>query len=104
MSWRVDEAESWRGEVLSESRTLRGGSGHISHICIGWALSGGLEESRELEGGRGGVESRRQLTARLKAISRLSYDFRKGGRKELFGISETSVAFYVFLLSLVSRG
>ena len=68
-------------------------------LCQGvWRRAG------DRKGGRGGVESRRQSKARLEAISRLSYDFRKGGREELFGISETSVAFYVFLLSLFSRG
>lgn len=71
---------------------------------IGAVLGGSGGELGTRRGGQGGVQSGRHLKAQLKAVSNLSYDFRREGRIELFGISEMSVAFYVFLPSLVSRG
>lgn len=64
----------------------------------------GLRGSWELEGGGDGAGSRRELKAELKTVSGLSYNFRKGGRKDFNGILEMSVAFYVFLLFLISKG
>lgn len=92
------------GGGLSEGRILRGGGSHISYICISCAVSGDREEAGNWKEGGDGAGSRRELKASLKTVSGLSYNFRKGGREDFTGISEVPVAFYAFLLSLVSGG
>lgn len=104
-----NELEGWwggelQGEALFKGKILRGGGSHhlLRLYQLGYVM--GLRGSWELEGGGDGAGSRRELKAELKTVSGLSYNFRKGRRKDFNGISEMSVAFYVFFLSLISRG